>query len=135
MPYKLISTDSDQSFELRDGPPLVVGRALNSDIPVFDPTISRRHAELSVEDGGVRLRDLGSSNGTFVNGARVENARVTPGDVISFGKVAFRVKEVPAPAPEHTPVTTGTPSGPIPGATVVRASPVRDRGGILAAVR
>ena len=93
MVYKLISTEGEQTFELRSGAPLVVGRALNSDIPVFDPTISRKHAEVALDDDGVHVTDLGSSNGTFLNGARIDAARLSPGDVITFGKVAFRLKE------------------------------------------
>ena len=68
MPYRLVSRDGHLSFELRAGVPLVLGRALTCDLPVLDPTISRRHAELRGADESVSLRDLGSSNGTFVNG-------------------------------------------------------------------
>jgi len=93
MPYTLTSTEGAQSFALKVGGSLVVGRALTSDIPVFDPTISRRHAEVSCDDAGVEVRDLGSSNGTFVNGAKVTHARLSAGDVISFGKVSFRLSE------------------------------------------
>ncbi|HEY7393762.1 MAG TPA: FHA domain-containing protein, partial [Gemmatimonadaceae bacterium] len=66
MPYKLISSDGVLSFELRTGATLIVGRAPTSDIPVIDPTISRRHAEVDCTETGVTVRDLGSSNGTFV---------------------------------------------------------------------
>ena len=89
MRFRLTSTDGQHSFEVRPGAPLVVGRAPTSDLPVFDPTISRRHAEVECDDDGVALRDLGSSNGTFVNGARVESARLAPNDLVTFGKVAF----------------------------------------------
>jgi len=94
MLYKLVSAEGDQSFDLRGSGTLVVGRALNSDIPVFDPTISRRHAEVSCDAEGVKVRDLGSSNGTYLNGAKITAARVAPGDVVTFGKVAFRLREV-----------------------------------------
>ncbi len=111
----------------------MVGRAPTSDIPIFDPTISRRHAEMHVDDSGVRVRDLGSSNGTFLNGARVENANATTGDVITFGKVAFTLTEV-APTLAHVPapgVQPGSPSG----ATIVRQLPVRDPNAVLAKLR
>jgi adenylate cyclase len=134
MLYKLISSEGDQAFELRTGVPLVVGRALNSDIPVFDPTISRRHAEVACDEEGVLVRDLGSSNGTYLNGTKIDVARVAPGDVVTFGKVAFRVKEgsgdITAPA--------YFPSGPSPriGATIIRQLPVGvSRGGVAAAIR
>ena len=45
MPFKLINDAGGQAYELREGQTLIVGRASTSDIPVFDPTISRRHAE------------------------------------------------------------------------------------------
>jgi adenylate cyclase len=119
VPYKLTSTDGIQSYELRTGATLVVGRAPNSDIPVIDPTISRRHAEVECSDGGVMIRDLGSSNGTFVNGTRIDASSVGVGDVVTFGKVAFRVAQVAQPAaPPVNPVPTG--------ATIVRQLPVRD---------
>ena len=89
MPYRLLSTDGDHVFELRTGTPLVLGRSLSSDLPLLDPTISRRHAELSADGDGVEVRDLGSSNGTLVNGVRVDRARITPGDQVSFGRVTF----------------------------------------------
>src|SRR5580704_1449236 len=104
MPYKLTSVggEHEQTFDLPAGSTMVVGRALTSDIPVFDPTISRRHAELvtSPDGAGVEVRDLGSSNGTYVNGARVEIARVLSGDVVSFGKVPFRLTQL-TPSLEH----------------------------------
>jgi adenylate cyclase len=94
MPYRLVSADGQLSFELRSGSLLVLGRSLSSDLPVLDPTVSRRHAELSVESGAVSLRDLGSSNGTFVNGNRVANARLASGDRIIFGKMLFELREL-----------------------------------------
>jgi adenylate cyclase len=119
VPFKLTSTDGIHSFELRTGATLVVGRAPNSDIPVIDPTISRRHAEVECAESGVTIRDLGSSNGTFVNGTRVDSSPVGVGDLVTFGKVAFRLAQVAAPAAAGV--------GPAPaGATIVRQLPVRD---------
>jgi adenylate cyclase len=130
MLYKLISTEGDQSFEIRGGAPapLIVGRALTSDIPIFDPTISRRHAEVWCDASGCHVRDLGSSNGTYLNGQKVEGTRISPGDVITFGKVAFRLREAtltPTPATPTPPL--GAHLGALrPGATIVRQLPVRD---------
>jgi adenylate cyclase len=96
MAFRLVSPDGDQVFELRRGSALTVGRALTSDVPLLDPTVSRRHASLVADESGIELNDLGSSNGTFVNGQRVEHARITPGDVLTFGKISFNVSESPA---------------------------------------
>ncbi|HEV8498661.1 MAG TPA: adenylate/guanylate cyclase domain-containing protein [Gemmatimonadaceae bacterium] len=121
MRYKLTSTDGTQSFELRGGIPLVVGRAPASDIPVIDPTISRRHAEVESNDNRVIVRDLGSSNGTFLNGTRVDSAVVVVGDTVTFGKVGFKLQQVATPAPrEQTPRRSPT------GSTIVRQLPVHD---------
>jgi adenylate cyclase len=127
MRLKLISTDGTQSFELRPGPPLVVGRAPNSDIPIFDPTISRRHAEVDCANGHFAIRDLGSSNGTYVNGERVTDRAFAPGDVLTFGKVSFRVTEAPEPPPAPAPrASTGVPTpdtGPRLSGTIIRQRP------------
>ncbi|HWZ58539.1 MAG TPA: adenylate/guanylate cyclase domain-containing protein [Gemmatimonadaceae bacterium] len=120
MPYRLTTATGDQTYDLRVGALLVVGRALTSDIPVFDPTISRRHAEVLCGESGVEVRDLGSSNGTFVNGAKIESARLSPGDVVAFGKVPFRLTEVsPLPTLPPPPVVAPRLSG-----TIVLQMPV-----------
>jgi pSer/pThr/pTyr-binding forkhead associated (FHA) protein len=67
---------------------------------VLDPTVSRRHAELAVEPAGITVRDLGSSNGTFYQGVRTTEARLTPGDRIVFGKVSFELRQL-AQAENH----------------------------------
>src|SRR5262249_30169233 len=100
----------------------VVGRAPTSDIPVIDPTISRRHAEVDCTETGVTVRDLGSSNGTYVNGTRVDKSPVNSGDVLSFGKVAFRLQLLAPPPPPQSPALITSP----PGATIVRQRPLRD---------
>lgn len=130
MTFKLTSVDGMHSFELRDGASHVVGRAPTSDIPVIDPTISRKHAEVDCQGGIVTVRDLGSSNGTFLNGARVESATVNTGDTVTFGKVGFRLVQAAAPAP-----TASSPAAPPPGATIVRQLPVRDPSATIAGMQ
>lgn len=113
MPFQLAGIENDYSFELRPGVTIVVGRAANSDCAVVDATVSRRHAEITVAQGGLQVKDVGSSNGTFVNGVKVESYFVMPGDTLTFGKVAFRVEERAAitqpPAPEPSPPTPSEP--------------------------
>jgi adenylate cyclase len=123
--FKLYAASGDQTIDLPASGSVLVGRAATSDAPVFDPTISRRHAELQLAPGGVLVRDLGSSNGTFLNGARLTEATATDGDVVTFGKVAFHVREVTPIKPQP-----GIESGPAfsmpAGATIVRRVPVED---------
>jgi adenylate cyclase len=136
--FKLISTAGEQSIDLQLGRTVVVGRAVTSDIPIYDPTISRRHAEVSLTENGVLVKDLGSSNGTFLNGAKIAEAEAGPNDVVTFGKVAFRVKEVtmPAPRPQVVPAPAEftNPRAPVPGGTIVRQLPVSASGGVPAIV-
>jgi adenylate cyclase len=123
--FKLFAASGDQTIDLPPSGSVLVGRAATSDAPVFDPTISRRHAELQLAPGGVLVRDLGSSNGTFLNGARLTEATATDGDVVTFGKVAFHVREV-TPVQPH-PALDSSPSFNMPaGATIVRRVPVED---------
>jgi adenylate cyclase len=116
MPFKLVSSSGDQDFELSPDHVYVVGRAVTSDIPIFDPTISRRHAELRQTKTGVHVKDLGSSNGTFINGARIGEGDLAPNDSVTFGKVVFQLKTT---EPSQHRVPTG-PAIPAPGATIVR---------------
>ena len=70
---------------------LTLGRSSACELVFSDDTVSRRHAQLRVEDGRWMLRDLGSSNGTFVNGRRVLEAEVAAGDEIELGACRFRL--------------------------------------------
>jgi pSer/pThr/pTyr-binding forkhead associated (FHA) protein len=67
---------------------MVVGRVAGVDLRVDDDSVSRRHAEVEVRGGEVVLRDLGSANGTTVNGNPIsEETGLSPGDIIQFGVV------------------------------------------------
>ncbi len=120
MSLKLSGIDNEYAFELRPGTTMVVGRAVNSDCAIVDATISRRHAELTITDTGIQLKDLGSSNGTFVNGVKVDAYFVAPGDSVTFGKVAFRLDQLAPPAPKPMAPTPPPPAAAKPGATIVR---------------
>lgn len=69
----------------------VVGRSNDCDITLAASHLSRRHAELSVRKGLLYLKDLGSANGTYLNGERVTEARVKRGDELRFDTLSFGV--------------------------------------------
>ena len=131
MALRLINPDGTQSYDLQEGTPLIVGRSPTSDLPVFDATISRRHAELVVDGQAVRIRDLGSSNGCFINGAKVESGTAVVGDLVAFGKMPFKLEAFAAAQVEHAPPP---PMAAPPGATIVRQLPMRDSGAALASL-
>lgn len=72
--------------------PLVVGRLPDCGIVLSDSNVSRRHAQLALEGSSVVVTDLGSTNGTFVNGRRVTRATVRPGDEVAIGTTRLRVE-------------------------------------------
>jgi adenylate cyclase len=117
MPYRLASTDGTLTFDL-SAVSVIVGRAPTADLPVVDPTVSRRHAQILSDENGLTVHDLGSSNGTFVNGNKIDTAPIVPGDVIAFGKVNFRLEG------EATKVQTAATA--ITGPTIVRQRAMLD---------
>jgi pSer/pThr/pTyr-binding forkhead associated (FHA) protein len=69
-----------------DGRVLSVGRSEDNDIVIDDPAVSACHARLCLEEGALFVVDLGSSNGTWLNGRQVGRERLAPGDVLSIAR-------------------------------------------------
>jgi pSer/pThr/pTyr-binding forkhead associated (FHA) protein len=77
-----------QTFRLLPGNARTVGRATGADFIVDAPLVSRVHCRLTaLPSGELEVSDLESTNGTFVNGKRIERARVAPGDRIQIGRL------------------------------------------------
>jgi hypothetical protein len=71
--------------------PVSVGRSDDNDLVLPDPEVSRHHARLEPDGQGWRVVDLGSTNGTWVNGVRVNEEIITAGDEVAFGGVRYTV--------------------------------------------
>ena len=71
--------------------PAVLGRAPEAQVPVSDCWASRLHCVLERADGTLRVRDLGSRHGTWVNGALVSEACLQPGDRLTVGITTFEI--------------------------------------------
>jgi len=69
-----------------DGGVTTIGRHPESDIFLDDVTVSRRHAEIRRRDDGIELADVGSLNGTYLNGVRIESSGMRSGDEVQVGK-------------------------------------------------
>ena len=83
-----------------------IGRDAGNDIRLPEPAVSSRHATIIRKAGRVVLHDLKSSNGTWVNGARIDNQELVHGDMVAFGRVvmAFVDEDLEAPPPPPKPV-------------------------------
>jgi predicted component of type VI protein secretion system len=122
-----------------EGDQLTVGRDSTNAVAINDAEVSRRHARLNFQGGKYVIEDLGSTNGTFVNGQRLTGPHVLkPGDVVSFGEQIVLIYDAsnidpgatlasprnaargaapaPAPAPVAMPVPAQNYSGQVPGA-------------------
>jgi len=68
----------------------VVGRERGVDIPLPDTTVSRRHAAIDAATGGFRLKDLGSTNGTLLNGRKIRESAIRHGDRFQVGNTTLQ---------------------------------------------
>lgn len=115
-------------------PSNLVGRSSECDISLAAAHLSRRHAELSVIDSVLYVRDLGSANGTYLNGKPVTEARVKRGDELRFDTLSFgvigpaddmaktTVRSISKPASDKP--SRPEPSRPAPSSAASRSAPV-----------
>ena len=77
--------------QLDPGKPLVVGRGQEADLPIYEAQLSHTHARFTLHEDGVLVEDLGSRNGVWRAGQRVQSAKLVPGDEIYLATVIVRV--------------------------------------------
>jgi len=122
-----------------EGPEITIGRESTNMVAINDVEVSRRHAAMEMRGPAYAIKDLGSTNGTFVNGQRVTGVQVlNPGDSVSFGEgIVLSYESVfdpnatmmsanidrAAPAPIATPVQAPTPV-PAPVASAPAPAPM-----------
>jgi hypothetical protein len=81
---KIVTGNFSHNFTLNK-PTITIGRAANNDIVIPEQTVSSKHATITIQKGSFFLTDLGSTNGTFVNGSRIESKMLKSGDLIKLG--------------------------------------------------
>jgi hypothetical protein len=114
---------------------ITIGRS-NADLALPDSSCSNLHAELVFEGGRLRLRDLGSTNGTFVQGQRIQELEWLPGTVVNIGSHQLTLLEIRIPgqapllAPAPPPLPAGPPAVPAPPFPAMpgRPAPPRKKG-------
>lgn len=94
MPVMLVMFDREgrrRDFPLHKGPN-TIGRKNDCDIRIPTSDVSRLHAEVVVDEDSAMVRDLGASNGTYVNYQRVTEEDLEPGDFLTIGSVTFTLQ-------------------------------------------
>lgn len=117
----------EQVFELHEGAN-TVGRTKNNDVYVLHKSMSREHARIVVDGSSVTVEDLGSKNGVFVDGERIEKQTLGPSHWLRFGDLpfAFVTPGAPLPAAPGAPASSATPASATPSLIYdTRHDPVR----------
>ena len=83
--------DEEKVFRLDDR--LTIGRTSDNDIKLLDPIVSRQHAVVYIKQGKAFLEDQGSTNGTFLNGEKIEKEALSNGDKLRMGRAYLRFFE------------------------------------------
>src|SRR5262245_29276991 len=94
MPRLVITKGPTAGRDYRVGTECVIGRAADVDFSIDDGGISRRHCRVRSEGAGYVIEDLGSRNGTMVNGAVVQSAPLSDGAIIRIGTVEMIFRQV-----------------------------------------
>jgi predicted component of type VI protein secretion system len=102
-----------------EGDLVVVGRHHDCDVRLHSSRVSRRHCCLAPGGEGLTVRDLGSTNGTFVNGRRICSAALHPGDELRIGHLRYRLEALPGGPPAGDARPHEPPRWPGPGDTEI----------------
>jgi pSer/pThr/pTyr-binding forkhead associated (FHA) protein len=86
----LVVGGAPENDEFQLALPALFGRARESSIPIPHPLVSRKHCELFEREGRLFVRDLGSTNGTFVGSERINESVLEHGQLLTIGTVTFR---------------------------------------------
>jgi serine/threonine protein kinase len=104
--------DQGRTFTVTEGQTLVIGRGQTTETRLRDPYVSKTHCQVDFDGGKLVLKDAGSAGGTLVNGERITQRELMPGDIIRIGETQFRFQfediaeqstRLPAPGPKAAP--------------------------------
>src|SRR5689334_16848159 len=90
---ELVVHNTDRAVTLSPGQTLIAGRTSQSDLQLDDPSVSRRHCQITFEHGVLRVRDLQSANGTYINERPVTEGTARAGDLIRMGGAIVEIRD------------------------------------------
>jgi pSer/pThr/pTyr-binding forkhead associated (FHA) protein len=96
-----------------------IGRVEDNAFQIAEPSVSSRHCEILLQGGEVLVKDLNSTNGTFINGEKITERVLKPGQILRLGNVELKLDAPGAPA------SPSAPSSPAPGAAPATPPPPR----------
>jgi pSer/pThr/pTyr-binding forkhead associated (FHA) protein len=85
-------------YPLAEGQEIIIGRSSELDMVLVEEMVSRKHARIALTDGTISIEDLGSTNGTFVNGEKVQQGTLREGDRVLIGTNILKVVAAPQDA-------------------------------------
>jgi predicted component of type VI protein secretion system len=83
-----------------------IGRVEDNAFQIAEPSVSSHHCEVLLRGKDVVVKDLNSTNGTFIDGDQISEAALKPGQVLRLGQVELRLEDSATPAPKKAPATT-----------------------------
>jgi len=110
---RLRKNGSPQVFPL-GGVSTIIGRRRNCDLRIPVMSVSRKHCQVDIDDGALKIRDLGSHNGTYLNGKRIDETAGQAGNFLKIGPVTFVLQ------------IDGKPEVSAPPAQVAQSTPQQD---------
>jgi hypothetical protein len=114
MSYKLVilkGRSASQAIPIGAGAS-TLGRQPGCEVTLKSSQVSRKHCQIFEKDGQLQVKDLGSSNGTFVNGKKIEDVHpLEQGDILALGTIEFRIESASAPAGATKPGSTAIAEG------------------------
>lgn len=91
-----------------------VGRVEDNTFQIADPSVSSHHAEIVLKGSDLLIRDIGSTNGTFINGEKITEAVLQPGQTLRFGQVELKIDDGKPIAATPTPAAAASAPAPAP---------------------
>jgi predicted component of type VI protein secretion system len=110
----LSGASAGQSYELKVDT-TTVGRVEDNALQIVDPSVSSHHCEVILQGSDLLIRDLNSTNGSFINGEKITETVLKPGQTLKLGNVELRIDDgSPMPSPSAKPAASAPAPSPAP---------------------